>query len=136
MTECADVPAGGDGQSRSESQPAAEPVAAVAATVPLHGDLEQRVRQLQEALAARELQLERKSGEVSQVQAVCDQLQVRLQQPSLLQRLIHGSYAPGSLVQHHDWLAAQKLPGSVGATRCEPELPASFCVPPSCGINL
>ena len=60
-----------------------EPAPAVAAMVPVHGDLEQRVRQLQEALAARELQLERKSGEVSQVQAVCDQLQVRRQQQSL-----------------------------------------------------
>ncbi len=41
------------------------------------GTLEQRLRQLQEALAARELQLERKSNEVSQVQALCDQLQVK-----------------------------------------------------------
>ena len=34
------------------------------------------MQRLREALRARERQLERKSGEVAQVQAVCDQLQV------------------------------------------------------------
>ena len=68
-------------QSRPQPLAAAQqaallPPPAFSTDVASAGDLEQRLRQLQEALAARELQLERKSDEVSQVQAVCDQLQV------------------------------------------------------------
>lgn len=44
-----------------------------------------QVVRLREALLARERQLERKSGEVAQVQAVCDQLQVGARNPKLRQ---------------------------------------------------
>ena len=75
--------AGRGGRSHPEPRTAPDPAPEVSSTSPLHGASEPRVRQLQEALAARELQLERKSDEVSQVQALCDQLQARRWQQAL-----------------------------------------------------
>lgn len=69
-----------DGSSdafHSSTQPPGDDSAEVSA------DEADQVGRLQEALAVRELQLERKSAEVSEVQAICDQLQVGSATPQM-----------------------------------------------------